>query len=431
MKSISLIDKNSSSLLEEHWIDNFARNTLLKLLNNIQQGHLTIEDNGNVFSFGESQEKAKLVAHISVTHPSFYRKVLFGGSIGAGEAYMYKSWWSPDLVQVVRLFSINMKVLQQLDSKWSSLFNVIARIIHRLRPNTIDKARENISAHYDLGNDFFSLFLDKTMLYSAAIYPSATTTLEEASLHKMAHICDRLQLNEKDHLLEIGTGWGGMAIFAAKATNCKVTTVTISKEQFAYANDWVKREGLENKVTVLLQDYRLVEGTFDKLLSIEMIEAVGHEFYSEYFSKCSSLLKPDGLMLIQAITIQDQRFEYAHKNTDFIQQYIFPGGCLPSNTVVAQHIQKNTDMQIVGLEDITQGYARTIADWRKSFFKKMDLVKAQGFNDVFIRMWDFYLCYCEGAFIERAISTVQYVFAKPDARQLPKINKNTRDQIID
>ena len=421
MKSISIIEKTDSTLLSQHWIDKFAQRTLLKLLNNIKTGHLTLEDDGEIYSFGEPLEKSGLVAHISVMYPAFYRQVLFGGSIGAGEAYMFKSWWSPDLVQVIRLMAVNMKVLQQLDSKWSSLFNFACRITHKLRPNTIAKARENISAHYDLGNSFFSLFLDKTMLYSAAIYPHENACLEEASLNKMSHICKRLNLTEHDHLLEIGTGWGGMAIFAAKNTGCKVTSVTISKEQFSYATDWVKREGLENQVTILLQDYRLVKGTYDKLVSIEMIEAVGHEFYSEYFFKCSQLLKPDGLMLIQAITIQDQRFEYARKNTDFIQQYIFPGGCLPSNSIVAQHIHQDTDMQIVGLEDITQDYARTLRDWRKAFFAKIDSVKAQSFDDVFIRMWDFYLCYCEGGFAERAISTVQYVFAKPNARQLPEV----------
>lgn len=419
MKSISIIDKKSSAHVEQHWLDNFARKTLLKLLQNIQKGHLTVEDSGEIYSFGEAPESATLIAHISVTHSAFYRQVLFGGSIGAGEAYMFKGWWSPDLVQVIRLMAINMPVLQQLDSKWSAVFNTACRVVHHLRPNTIAKARENISAHYDLGNDFFRLFLDKTMLYSAAIYPHQSATLEEASEYKMAHICQRLQLNAQDHLLEIGTGWGGMAIFAAKTTGCHVTSVTISKEQFAYASDWVKREGLENQVTVLLQDYRLIEGSFDKLLSIEMIEAVGHEFYSRYFSKCSSLLKPHGLMLIQAITIQDQRFEYARRNTDFIQKYIFPGGCLPSNTIVAQHITQDTDMQIVGLEDITKDYARTLADWRKAFITNLDAVKEQGFDEVFIRMWDFYLCYCEGGFTERAISTAQYVFAKPNARILP------------
>lgn len=421
MKSISLIDQKSSVSSDQYWLDSFAKKILLQLLLKLEKGHLTLEDDGEIYSFGEAQEHTTLVAHISVTHQSFYRQTVFGGSIGAGEAYMYKHWCSPDLVQVIRLMASNMSVLQQLDSKWSSAYNFACRLVHRLRPNTIAKARKNISAHYDLGNDFFSLFLDKSMLYSAAIYPHENATLEEASLNKMAHICQRLQLGKHDHLLEIGTGWGGMAIFAAKTTGCRVTSVTISKEQFNYATEWVKREGLENKVTILLQDYRLIEGTFDKLLSIEMIEAVGHEFYSEYFSRCSQLLRPHGLMLIQAITIQDQRFEYARKNTDFIQQYIFPGGCLPSNTIVAKHIEQDTDMQIVGLEDITKDYARTLADWRKTFFENIDSVKAQGFKGAFIRMWDFYLCYCEGGFSERAISTAQYVFAKPEARILPRV----------
>jgi len=422
MKSISFVDKKLSSSRKQHWLDNFARLRLLELLNQIQIGHLTLEEKGEIFSFGEAQENASLIAHISVNDSHFYRQVLFGGSIGAGEAYMLKSWWSPDLVQVIRLMAINMSVLQQLDSKWSSAFNFMCRIAHRLRPNTINKARENISAHYDLGNNFFSLFLDKTMLYSAAIYPREDATLEQASLHKMKHICQRLQLSAQDHLLEIGTGWGGMAIYAAKSTGCRVTSVTISQEQFSYATDWVIREGLQHQVTILLQDYRLIEGSFDKLLSIEMIEAVGHEYYGEYFSQCSRLLKSDGLMLIQAITIQDQRFDYARRNSDFIQQYIFPGGCLPSHAVIAKHIHEDTDMQIVGLEDITRDYARTLADWRTAFFSNLSSVKAQGFNDTFIRMWDFYLCYCEGSFAERVISTVQLVFAKPDARCLPLIN---------
>lgn len=425
MKSISLIDRKVADVNQHHWLDSFARNRVLALLDNLQCGHLSITENNTTYNFGQPQESSELVAHINVNHPGFYRQLLFGGSIGAGEAYMDKTWWSPDLVQVIRLMAVNMPLLQRLDSKWSSLFNVACKLIHRLRPNTLTKARENIAAHYDLGNDFFSLFLDKSMLYSAAIYPHEHTTLSEASQYKMAHICARLGLTNNDHLLEIGTGWGGMAIFAAKTTGCRVTSVTISKEQFHYATEWVAREGLQDKVNILLQDYRLVEGKFDKLLSIEMIEAVGHEFYREYFSRCSALLKPNGMMLIQAITIQDQRFDYARKNSDFIQRYIFPGGCLPSTGVIAQHITGDTDMQIVGLEDITLDYARTLSDWRAAFFERLQDVKAQGFGERFIRMWDFYLCYCEGGFRERAISTVQYVFAKPGARQLPIVARQS------
>lgn len=422
MKSISLIEKKSSNHAAGHWLDQFARKILFQLLQKIECGHLTLEDKGDIYSFGEPLETVDLVAHISVADPAFYRQVLFGGSIGAGEAYMFKSWWSPDLVQVIRIMAANMSVLQQLDSRWSSVFNLASRIAHRLRPNTIARARKNISAHYDLGNNFFSLFLDKTMLYSAAIYPHENASLEEASINKMAHICKRLQLGSQDHLLEIGTGWGALAIYAAKTTGCRVTSLTISQEQFNYASNLVKREGLEHQVTILLQDYRLIEGTFDKLVSIEMIEAVGHEYYPTYFSKCANLLKPHGLMLIQAIIIQDQRFEYARKHTDFIQAYIFPGGSLPSNNVIAQHVAEDTDMQIVGLEDITSGYVRTLVDWRNAFHHNIEAVKAQGFDDTFIRMWDFYLSYCEGGFRERAISTVQYVLAKPLARQLLAVN---------
>jgi cyclopropane-fatty-acyl-phospholipid synthase len=422
MKSISLIDKKTADKNQYHWLDTFARNRVLVLLGGIEYGHLSVNENGNTYNFGQPQERSSLIAHINVSHPGFYRQLLFGGSIGAGEAYMDKTWWSPDLVQVIRLMAVNMPLLQRLDSRWSSLFNMACKLIHRLRPNTLAKARENIAAHYDLGNDFFSLFLDKSMLYSAAIYPNPDASLAEASQYKMAHICKRLKLTSNDHLLEIGTGWGGMAIFAAKTTGCRVTSITISQEQFRYATEWVAREGLQDRVKILLQDYRLTKGTFDKLLSIEMIEAVGHEYYREYFSRCSSLLKPDGLMLIQAITIQDQRFDYARSNSDFIQQYIFPGGCLPSTAVVARHIACDTDMQIVGLEDITRDYARTLSEWRKAFFDHIEQVKSQGFGERFIRMWDFYLCYCEGGFRERAISTVQYVFAKPGARALPGLD---------
>lgn len=420
MKSISIIDKKRTETTTYLWLDQFARGQLLNLLNGIQHGHLTITDGDMTYSFGQPQDATTLVAHINVSHPSFYRQVLFGGSIGAGEAYMDKIWWSPDLVLVIRIMAANMPLLQKLDSKWSSMLNLACKLLHRLRPNTLEKARKNIAAHYDLGNDFFSLFLDKSMLYSSAIYPTEDSTLTEASIYKMAHICERLQLKPTDHLLEIGTGWGGMAIFAAKTTGCTVTSVTISQEQYHYAKAWVEKEGLQNKVSILLKDYRLIEGTFDKLLSIEMIEAVGHQYYREYFSRCSQLLKPNGLMLIQAITIPDQRFVYAQQNSDFIQQYIFPGGSLPSTEVIARHISQDTDMQIVGIEDITQDYARTLADWRTAFFAELQHVKSQGFGDRFIRMWDFYLSYCEGGFRERAINTLQYVFAKPSARILPR-----------
>jgi len=278
------------------------------------------------------------------------------------------------------------------------------------------RSRDNISAHYDLGNDFFSLFLDPTMMYSSAIFEDVDRGLDEAAVAKLDEICHQLELSPGDHLLEIGTGWGGMAIHAAKHYGCRVTTTTISQEQYDYACAAVKREGVADRVTLLLQDYRSLEGQYDKLVSIEMIEAVGHEFYREYFQRCSALLKPTGKMVIQAITMADQRYEQARDSVDFIKRYIFPGGCLPSVAVIADHLARDTDMQMVHLRDITQDYAVTLAHWRSRFMDKLEAVKAMGFDDNFIRMWDYYLCYCEGGFRERIISTVQLAFAKPGYR---------------
>lgn len=423
MKSIA-VEKQAAPALCSSWLDTFARKGVLKLLQKIKVGHLTIEESGQVYCFGESQQETNLIAHISVRHPSAYRYVLLNGTIGSGEAYMLNAWWSADLLQVIRLMVANMSMLRDMDTRWSNIQQWANTLMHKLRVNSKTGSRKNIAAHYDLSNDFFSLFLDPSMLYSAAIYPTATATLEQASKTKLERICQRLQLNEKDHLLEIGSGWGGMAIYAAKHFGCTVTTVTLSRAQFEYAQSWAARENLTDRVTVLLKDYRDIDGVFDKIVSIEMIEAVGYQYYSDYFSACSKLLSPQGKMLLQAITIADQRYELEKHNVDFIQRYIFPGGCLPSVEVIAKHIARDTDMQVVGMEDITFHYAQTLADWRKRFFMQIDAVKKLGFDDVFIRMWDFYLCYCEGGFRERAISTSQWVFAKPQCKELPEVGSS-------
>lgn len=422
MKSIDAVDKQSRLILSESFLDTFARRIVLRMLAQIKIGHLCVEEGGEVHVFGESADRAQLVAHISVMHPSAYRYILFNGTIGSGEAYMLKGWWSPDLLQVIRLMVVNMELIQRMDSNWSFLKKIINALSHKIRSNSKSGSRKNIAAHYDLGNGFFKLFLDPTMLYSAAIYPRAGASLHDASINKLNHICQRLQLSESDHLLEIGSGWGGMAVFAAKEYGCRVTTVTISSEQFAYAKGWVESEGLSGRVTVLLKDYRDLEGRYDKLVSIEMIEAVGYQYYQQYFSTCSRLLKDDGLMLIQAITIADQRYEAEKDSADFIQKYIFPGGCLPSLEIISKHVSRHTDMQIVALQDITLHYAQTLADWRSAFFSKLDKVKMQGFDDVFVRMWEFYLCYCEGGFRERVISTSQLLMVKPGCRQLPYVS---------
>lgn len=419
MKSIDIVDKKLGFKTKENFLDGVAKKIVLGTLKKMTRGHLTIEDDGEIYSFGENAKTAEVVAHISVAHRSAYRQVMLNGTIGSGEAYMAGAWRSPDLVQVIRIFVMNMDIVAGMDSKWNLAFKIVGNILHKMNANSKNKARDNISAHYDLGNDFFKLFLDETMLYSSAIYPSQSASLYDASVYKMQHICKRLGLTASDHLLEIGTGWGGMAIYAAKSTGCKVTSVTISQEQYEHAKAWVEKEGLASQIDIQLKDYRDITGQFDKLLSIEMIEAVGYQYYSEYFKQCSKLLKPDGKMLIQAITIADQRYHDERDNVDFIQRYIFPGGCLPSNEIIAKHVRKDTDMQIVGLDDITAHYAKTLADWKTAFFNKIDDVKAQGFDDVFIRMWDFYLCYCEGGFKERVISTSQILLAKPQCKELP------------
>jgi cyclopropane-fatty-acyl-phospholipid synthase len=325
-------------------------------------------------------------------------------------------WSTPNLTQVMRLFVRNMDALDRLDNSQSIIGQWLLKVFHWFNRNTKEGSRKNISAHYDLGNDFFKLFLDETMMYSSAIYPAPDASLSVAAVHKLQRVCEKLQLTAQDHLLEIGTGWGGMAIYAAQHYGCRVTTTTISKEQREYALARVAAAGLSDKITVLFDDYRDLQGQFTKLVSIEMIEAVGHDHYAQYFATCSRLLAPNGLMLIQAITIKDQRYERARKAVDFIQRYIFPGGSLPSISVVSDFVKRKTDMNILHIEDIGEHYAQTLKHWRDLFIEKLDEVRAQGFDDRFIRMWEFYLCYCEGGFRERSIGTAQIVFAKPDYR---------------
>jgi cyclopropane-fatty-acyl-phospholipid synthase len=401
---------------------NPSRQLLLALLGRLHRGSLLLVEDNTEQVFGEPRQHAAVQATIVIRDPAAFTMVLGGGSLGAGEAYMQGLWESPDLLQVIRLFVLNMDLLNRMDSSGSWPRRIAARVFHLLRRNTLQGSRANISAHYDLSNDFFKLFLDPTMAYSAAIYTPETTTLQQASENKFRHICQRLQLKPADHLLEIGTGWGGLAIHAARHHGCRVTTTTLSKEQAAHARAWIEREGLADRITVLEQDYRELTGQYDKLVSIEMIEAVGAEYYAGYFRQVSGLLKSNGLALIQAITISDQRFADSLGNTDFIKRYIFPGGQLPSNAVIAGHVASDTDMQLIGLEDITHDYARTLRAWRESFQAVLPEVRRLGFDETFIRMWRFYLCFCEGGFMERVIHTGQFLMAKPDFRTLPHIH---------
>ncbi|MDA8694132.1 cyclopropane-fatty-acyl-phospholipid synthase family protein [Pseudomonadales bacterium] len=402
----------SDRLKPKHW----ARAAIRKNLASMRRGQLVLEENGEKTVYGDLSEDVSLVAELTIIDDAMYSAVAFNGVVGAGESYMEGYWTSPDLVKVIRFFVINMQSLDALDNQRSWLSRIGMRVLDRVNRNTILRAQKNISAHYDLGNDFFSLFLDQSMMYSSAVFNDDSASLYDASTAKLETICQQLKLNANDHLLEIGTGWGSMAIYAAQNFGCRVTTTTISKEQYEYALERVTALGLNDKVTVLMEDYRKLTGRYDKLVSIEMIEAVGRQYFSEYFGRCADLLKPNGLMLIQAITIADQRYEQATRAVDFIQRYIFPGGCLPSVNIIGHHVASDTDMMIVSLKDIGRDYALTLERWREQFMDKLETVRSQGFDERFIRMWEYYLCYCEGGFRERAISTVQVVMAKPEYR---------------
>jgi len=392
-------------------LDQFCQKLLLKQLSKLQKGCLKLTHENETTAFGD--QDASLQAEIYVQHSSAYRQVLFGGSIGAGEAYMAGSWTTPNLTNVVRVFVQNIDVLDDMDTSFTFIKRLLSKFNHLLNANTLTGSKKNISAHYDLNNDFFQLFLDESMMYSSGIYLNTEDTLEQASINKLRRVCDTLKLDESDHLLEIGTGWGGLAIFAAKHYGCQVTTTTISKEQYLFAKARIREEGLEDKITLLLKDYRKVSGSFDKIVSIEMIEAVGHKFLSNYFKKCSSLLKEDGLMLLQAITIPDQRYDYYCKEPDFIKTYIFPGGHLPSLNVISRNIARHTDFQLIDFKDIGFDYAKTLNDWHKRFSDNRDKLTLLGFDETFIRMWEYYFSYCEGGFIEQSISTSQILFSKP------------------
>jgi cyclopropane-fatty-acyl-phospholipid synthase len=398
------------------WLERFARRQMQKHLQRIRCGTLVIEGGGEALQFGDPHSRPDLAAKIVVHDSSAYRDFVFGGSIGGAEAYMLGKWSSPNLTDVVRLMSANIDVLNDMDDARFVGRRVVDKIMHWLNRNSEKQARENISRHYDLSNEFFSLFLDPTMMYSAAVYPQDDAGLDEAAIHKLDLICRKLELGDKDHLLEIGTGWGGLATHAAREYGCRVTTTTISRQQYEAACRRVREAGLEDRITVLCEDYRNLQGRFDKLVSVEMIEAVGHAYYGQYFRGCASLLKQDGLMLLQAITIPEQRYDYAQNSVDFIQRYIFPGGSLPSHEAILAHVRQHTDMVMVGMQEIGHDYARTLEAWRQRFLGKLDEVRALGFDETFIRMWNYYLCYCQGGFEERVIGTAQILLARPDWR---------------
>jgi cyclopropane-fatty-acyl-phospholipid synthase len=400
-------------------LDAWAKRTLLNLLRRIYLGEIVLRDGEEQHIFGRRTEECDLSASLTVRHPRFYSQVLFGGTIGAGESYMAGHWSSDDLTVLLRTILLNQSVFLGLDRGLSRLKAPLYKAYHFLRKDSRKGSRINIAAHYDLGNDFYALFLDETLTYSCGIFERPQISLREASVAKYDRICKKLQLSAEDHVLEIGTGWGGFAIHAATCYGCRVTTTTISGAQYDLAKERIRTAGVEDKVHLLLKDYRDLKGRFDKLVSIEMIEAVGHHYLETFFRCCSDLLKDQGTMLLQAITIADQAFERHKKEVDFIKRYIFPGSCIPSVTAMGDAVAEATDLRLVHLEDITPHYARTLKTWRERFFENIQQVRALGYSETFIRMWEFYLCYCEAGFQERYLGDVQILFAKPLNRREP------------
>jgi cyclopropane-fatty-acyl-phospholipid synthase len=411
MKEESAIDAKAQNY-STSFLQGFMRNLFWRQMEKLKHGRLLCIQGGQRRVFG-GPEDTPLTATIEIRDLRFFRYVIFGGSLGAAEAYIQGFWSCDNLVALVRIFCRNADVLSGIERGATRFLNLLRTAAHRMRRNTLSGSRRNIAAHYDLGNDFFSLFLDETLAYSCAIFPGRESSLHEASVAKFDRVCQKLELSEKDHVLEIGSGWGGFALHAASRCGCRVTALTISRRQYEFTVKRVQEAGLTDRICVLLQDYRNHEGAYDKLVSVEMIEAVGYRYFDTYFAKCSGLLKPDGRMLLQAIVFPDQQYDRYRRSVDFIQKYIFPGGCLPSVGEICRSIGRASDFRLSHLEDITPHYAKTLAHWCQRFRTESDRIRNLGFNDEFIRTWEFYFCYCEGGFRERAIGDVQILLTKP------------------
>jgi len=420
---------NDSALLRpvSNGVNAVARKAIFQALKRVQFGGITvIEDYAQqtqAYSFGSQAINSKSSSaigrhslHVTLTiHDiSVYRQLLFGGSIALADSYINGEWDTDDLTGLIRLAARNLAVLNKLENRFAGISKAFEKANHQLRSNDQSGSKSNILAHYDLGNDMYQRFLDETMMYSSAVYKNPEATLSEAQQHKLALICQRLQLTADDQVIEIGTGWGGFAIYAASHYGCHVTTTTISDAQFDEAQARIDAAGLSDKITLLKEDYRNLSGKYDKLVSIEMIEAVGYEYLPTFFAKCNDLLKPTGLMVLQAITFNDQNYQDYIDSVDFIQTHIFPGGCLLSNQELNNQFTQQTDMVIKQLHDYGFDYAHTLRDWRIAFMSQREEIKALGYDEAFIRLWEFYFCYCEGGFLERTIGVVQLTAVKPD-----------------
>lgn len=414
MNSMTNISKSQTTKANENFATRWSRSLLIKMLSGLQFGQLTLQQGDQQWRFGEGSHPHAL---LTIHDTAAYQKILFGGSIGAGEAYIDKLWDTDDLTALIRIMVLNMSLLDRMEKGLAWLLRPVNLVRHFLNANDKNGSKRNIIAHYDLGNDLYGAFLDPSMMYSSAIYPNQEASLEDAQQHKLETICQKLDLQPTDSVIEIGTGWGGFAIYAAGKYGCHVTTTTISDAQHQEASRRIAAARLGDKITLLQSDYRDLSGQYDKLVSIEMIEAVGDRFLPEFFHKCGALLKPHGKMLLQAITIADQKYKQYVNSVDFIQRYIFPGGCIPSNNRMIQLITDKTDMVVRQIDDFGFDYARTIEEWRHRFHKAYASLQKQGYDETFKRLWDFYLCYCQGGFLERSISVVHVVATRPGNRQ--------------
>jgi cyclopropane-fatty-acyl-phospholipid synthase len=398
--------------------DGFFRRRMVALLGQLEECEITLEEGGRHEILGQPGTSGDtLRVTITANDPGMFRAVALGGSVGVADAYIEGLWDASDLTTLVRIFVRNRELLDRMETGFARLGGMILKGLHQLRRNSRGGSRRNIAAHYDLGNDLFQLFLDDNLMYSCAVFADESEPLEVASRRKLDRVCRKLDLKPGQRVIEIGTGWGGFALHAAKHYGCHVTTTTISGQQHELAAQRIAAAGLGDRITLLQRDYRDLEGRYDRLVSIEMIEAIGHQFLDTYFAKCSDLLAPDGMALIQAITIEDHRYRQALRNVDFIQRFIFPGSFIPSISAMLDAAGRRGDLKLFHLEDIGPSYAITLRKWRERFNASLARVRELGYPERFVRMWNFYLAYCEGGFLERSIGDVQMLLVKPHARR--------------
>ena len=412
MKTVNIkdISDNISNKNKNSFLGIFFKKNVLKKFNQLENGYIKIIDGKDIFEVGDNKNNLK--CEININSIDFYVFLGSGGLLGATEAYAAGLWSCTDLVALIQIMVRNQKLMSNLDSGIAKLIIPINKLIHYTKRNTVLGSKKNILAHYDLGNDFYQLWLDKTMTYSCGYFENKNTSLEDASIKKLDMICKKLNLNDKDSVLEIGTGWGSFAIHAATNYGCKITTTTISDEQYNYAKNLIEELNLTHLITLIKKDYRHLDGKYDKIASIEMIEAVGHKNVPAFFSKVSSLLREGGLFAMQGITYNDQKFDIYKNSVDFINKYIFPGSCLISIAQVSEIVKTKTNFDFIDLEDITKHYATTLNIWRENFLKQTKEIKELGFSDAFIRLWEFYFIYCEAGFLEKNIGDYQFLFSK-------------------